>query len=98
MRFITLTLFLFAAMMAIAGCPQPLPPVPPGPAPADAGPSIATCASVCQHGTALGCVWAAPTPRGHTCEEVCSVASRILPWNVDCVQAAPTCTAADACQ
>ncbi len=84
---------LLLAALVLAGCPQPLPPVPPGPAPAGA-----TCESVCAHGAELGCPWAAPTPAFRSCADVCGAAAAILPWNVDCIQAAPTCEAAEACQ
>lgn len=73
-------LFVAAALLVSCVTPGPVPPTP-----------TATCASVCAHGVELGCTWAEETPKGATCEEVCENASRVVPWNLDCLAAATEC-------
>jgi hypothetical protein len=72
--------FLFA--LAFVACAH----VPPAP-----DPGGATCEAVCAHGAELRCSWAEPTPQGGTCVEVCENASRVVPWNLDCLLASTEC-------
>jgi hypothetical protein len=69
------------AIVATAGCGT-------GPSPV---PTTSTCATACARGSALSCIWATPTPMGASCEQVCSNADRIVPWNVACLTSASTC-------
>ena len=70
----------------------------PTPVPDPPGPVADVCDQVCDHGTALGCPWAAPTALGATCGDTCRSANTILPWNTACIISAASCVAADACQ
>ena len=81
----TLTLLL---TLTFAGCAttQPCPTgATPCPAPAD-------CSTACLHGKNLGCQWATPTPAGASCLAVCQNASQTVPWNVEALTTATTCT------
>jgi hypothetical protein len=86
---------VLAAALTLASCahnPQPAPN-------ADASPSWpASCASVCEHGSLLGCEWSKPTRKGHSCEAVClSNANAGQPWSLECIQRLSTCDLATAC-
>jgi hypothetical protein len=88
MKSLVLAIALFAAC---AHTPTPAPS-------ADAGGPI-TCASVCDHGAIIGCLWAQPTPKGASCERVCLNATNVgQPWSLDCIQRLSSCDSALACQ
>lgn len=97
-----LTLAFFALMLAACSKPGPIPtPPPPPPAVVDAGSSgTASCESFCRHGKDLGCSWAAATPQGHTCIEVCTnvLKGGVIVWNLGCRTMAPSCAAVDKCE
>jgi hypothetical protein len=71
--------------------PAPLPPKP-QPEPSD---HPATCADACAWFRARNCPQAEATPRGATCEQVCSNAGEL--FDNDCVLVASSCEAADRC-
>lgn len=50
-----------------------------------------TCAEVCAYGVSLSCSWATPTSKGATCEQVCLNAAAVVPWNISCLIATPSC-------
>lgn len=89
------------AVLAGLGCdgchPSPDPVVNPtgaagSPAPVwNGGP--ATCLDFCRRGAALSCAWAADTPAGATCVEVCANNQKaaIAPWDLDCRVSAKVC-------
>jgi hypothetical protein len=71
------------AALALTACP-PGPEVPVGPKPKPIGQDAAVlpdgalatpCEAVCAAYRGLGCPEGLPTPRGHTCEEVCQNAA-----------------------
>jgi hypothetical protein len=64
----------------------------PTPAPSvDAGGPV-TCASVCDRGTVIGCLWAQPTPHGASCEAVClNAANAGQPWDLRGLASATSC-------
>jgi len=74
-------------------------PVTPKPKPTPGG---ADCASVCAHvGPApdgMGCEVGKPTPNGATCIQVCEAShANGTDWPLDCMLAATSCNAAQAC-
>ena len=83
----TLTLFLALALAGCATSPCPVGVAQPCPAPV-----AATCDTACLHGKNLGCQWATPTPQGGTCLQVCANAAQTVPWNVEALTTATTCT------
>ena len=87
--------FLLAVIVAaLSSCAH----TQPTPTSADAGGPI-TCAAVCDHGSALGCLWAQPTPKGHSCEAVCLNDGQAgQPWALDCLQRLQTCDSEAACR
>ena len=95
--------FLFFVYMALAVCAglaigscahNP----PPAPADASPPPFTATCASVCEHAALMDCTWAKPTPKGHSCEQVCLNAQNVgEPWNLECLQKLTGCDSAFVC-
>lgn len=82
----------FGVGLVVTGC-RTFPP----PKPID---GAATCADACDRGTVLGCPWAAPTPNGETCVEVCenAVASGLVALGLGCMASAGSCSEADACE
>lgn len=55
-------------------------------------PQTANCTTACANGSRLGCIWATPTPAGAPCTAVCENAAQSVPWNVDALTTATTCT------
>ena len=91
-------LMLIAATLVSCRCTWP--PVPtPSPTPTPSPDGGATCATACEHLGSLGCKASTPTAKGATCTEVCENAESggYVSWGVDCVVAAPSCSAADEC-
>lgn len=80
----------------LVGCPTPPKPAP-RPAVADAG----GCGPACSHLRSKRCELGEPTPRGVTCEELCT---RVLEENgglgfpTDCISKADSCVEAEACR
>ncbi|HVZ89616.1 MAG TPA: hypothetical protein VHG72_21825 [Polyangia bacterium] len=97
---------LFGLVVLLASCegcwhPAPTPVTPNKDASATAdGSYTATCQGVCALGASLGCAFAAPTPAGASCVDVCLnfQAANITPWSLACRAAATSCAAIDACQ
>lgn len=87
MKSITLMLALLAAGCATAPCPV-------GGVPCPAPTPTATCETACLHGYNLGCDWAAPTPppTSAPCTTVCANAALTVPWDVEALTKATTCT------
>jgi hypothetical protein len=83
----------FLLALLIPAC-MPAPTRDPPPQPE----GIYTCATACARGAELGCTWAQPTPAGTSCADVCAVASRIAPWNAQCLTTSGTCEAAGTCR
>lgn len=86
------------ALGAILACPKPGPKPVVNPTDAsDAAPAWngakATCLDFCRRGTALNCAWAADTPAGATCVQVCANNQKvaIAPWDLDCRVSATVC-------
>jgi hypothetical protein len=78
---------IIALAIGIASCAHTPTPAPS----ADAGGSV-TCASVCDRGSTLGCLWAQPTPHGASCEAVClNAANAGQPWDVAALSKATAC-------
>ena len=89
-------LILAVAITASAGCPRPIPnPAPPR----DADAGAASCETACARLYWLGCPAGRPTPRGHTCTEVCARAasSGVIEWDVACIARADTCYETEGC-
>lgn len=98
LKSLVLVAFIVAAGIGCQGChPSPAPVVTPtgaagaAPAPLPGGP--ATCLDFCRHGADLNCHWAADTPMGATCVEVCANNEKvaIAPWDLDCRTRSPAC-------
>ena len=84
--------FLVAVFVVVHGCGTVTPTPTPPPTP------TADCAAFCAHGAELGCSWAAPTPKGATCAEWCSLTqSGPVPMSLGCSVQAASCAAVDAC-
>ena len=92
----TLLLAVVCATLNLACVPKPIPPPVPPPTPV----GELTCADACQRLDQLGCPAGQPTPRGHTCLEVCAnvAASGLIHWDLACLVSAVSCAAADRCQ
>lgn len=92
----TLLIAVVCAALNLACVPKP-PPIPVPPQPPIGEP---TCADACQRLDQLGCDAAKPTPRGHSCLEVCRNVqeSGIVTWDLRCLVSATSCTVADRCQ
>ena len=85
MKTLTLLFAIACAACATTPCVVDAKPCPtPKPTP--------TCATACANGSKLSCTWAAPTPQGHTCPEVCTNAAQTVPWNVTSLTNATSCT------
>jgi hypothetical protein len=89
--------FLCFAIAVLVGCWKPHPPEPPEPEPGE-GP--ATCDGACDRARELECPWAADTPEGGTCEDVCRniEESGITRWNLVCRVEATNCARMDLCE
>ena len=75
----TLRGLLTVAALALGACATVVPTTP-------------TCATVCDRGAGLGCIWATPTPAGATCEQVCANAeAEDVPWKLACLAEATAC-------
>jgi hypothetical protein len=82
MKSLVLAIALFVASCAHTPTPAPS---------ADAGGPI-TCASACDHGATIGCLWAQPTPKGASCERVCLNATNAgQPWDLHELAVATSC-------
>lgn len=103
-------LFAIAVLLALVGCNgcQHNPPPhttfpPPGDAAIDYSPpppgEPATCLDVCRNGLRLRCSWAAATPNGASCVDVCAnnQSAGIAPWDLDCRARATDCPGVDRC-
>jgi hypothetical protein len=95
---ILLSLACFVALAGILACPKPGPTPVVNPRDAsDAAPAWnggpATCLDFCRRGAVLKCAWAADTPAGATCVEVCANNQKaaIAPWDLSCRTAASVC-------
>lgn len=89
-----------ALMLGLASCqgchnPEPTPVTPSGAGGAPAYPG--TCDGVCALGSALGCAWAQPTPKGATCSTVCAnnQAQAFSAWDLNCRAKQTNCAAVD---
>ena len=83
-------LFLALVLVMACGTVTPVPTPPPTP--------TADCAAFCAHGIELGCPWAAPTPKGATCDQWCSLTqSGPVPMSLACSVNAADCAAIDVC-
>lgn len=92
-RMLTLVVLLGSLGFSCASCTGPTPVPNPLPPPQD----NATCETACARGAALGCTWAAPTPKGAPCTDVCQNAATLVPWNVGCLSTIATCNDTSAC-
>lgn len=83
---------LVFAVVLLLGCGEikPIPTPPAGPY---------SCETACERGADLGCAYAAPTPAGASCGEVCRnvQSSGFLRWDLECRTLAPSCEAVDNC-
>lgn len=82
-------LFVIWCLPTLA-CRPPKPPAPP---------TGVTCAEVCEQMTKLSCEAAKPTAEGASCLDVCRNIqdSGVVSWNLNCMVAAQSCSAVDAC-
>lgn len=93
-----LVLVVLAFGLTASKC-SPNPPTPvvdaaPAPSPvADAAPVpvVPSCASACARAAAIGCDFAAPSPKGVSCVDVCQNAQQFVPWDFVCRMNIKTC-------
>lgn len=100
-------LYFLPLIFAVCGshCPSPAPnPPPPPPISQDAttvdGVTLGPCGFACTRYRQLGCPEGAPTPAGHSCEEVCENAAQNgidLGGPSTCTAVAGTCQEVRAC-
>ena len=81
-----------ALMLAAIGCQSCAHNPPTPPTPTDGAAPSGSCTTACANGARLGCMYATPTPQGHTCLEVCANAAQSVPWDVVGLTAATICT------
>lgn len=78
------------------GCPPREPEVPPS---ADGGDHATACERACERMRQLGCEEAEPTPRGESCESVCTNAlAEGQPLDPECVSRVAACDGLASCQ
>ena len=103
-----LLLSVLSAMECQSGPTPPVPPSPPVPVPTvtangGAAPLPPTpspdCSTACDRLKALGCIDAANTDAGASCDDVCQNAldSGVVGYPVSCVSSAASCAAAARC-
>ncbi|MGO9289768.1 MAG: hypothetical protein ACLQIJ_13575 [Polyangia bacterium] len=86
MKYLVAFAFIFAVSLGCQSCAH----TTPTPTNTDAG-TTPSCATACANGARMNCMWASPTPMGHTCVEVCTNAEQSVPWDVAGLTTVTTC-------